>query len=45
MGGWKGGVGIKAGGRGAGGLKKFKKPNRRGGWKMIQNVINGGLGA
>ena len=33
-------------------LEKFKKPNRRGGggvgqmggWKMIQNVINGGLG-
>ena len=28
-------------------LEKFKKPNRRGGgggWKIIQNVINGGLG-
>ena len=28
-----------------GGLEKFKKPNRWGGvWKMIQNVINRGLG-
>ena len=26
------------------GLEKFKKPYRRGDWKMIQNVINGGLG-
>ena len=37
------------GGWGGGGLEKFKKPNRQGGWnrlggwKMIQNVINGGL--
>ena len=34
----EGGVGIN------GGLEKFKKPNRQGGWKMIQNVINRGLG-
>ena len=32
---------IEGGGEG---LEKFKKPNRRGGWKIIHNVINGGLG-